>query len=109
MTDCGDPRQTQRLDKWLWHARIVKTRSLAAQLVAKGKFRINREKIVKPAHPVKCGDVITTAAFGNVRLLRIEGLAERRGPAAEAQQLYADLTPPAAEDPAPWPRRAREF
>jgi len=93
MTGCGDPRQTQRLDKWLWHARLVKTRSLAAQLVGKGKFRVNREKITKPAHPVTCGDVITTAVFGRLRVLRIAGLSERRGPAAEARALYVDLTP----------------
>jgi ribosome-associated heat shock protein Hsp15 len=93
MTGCGDPRQTQRLDKWLWHARLVKTRSLASQLVGKGKFRVNRDKIVKPAHPVKCGDVITTAVFGHLRVLRIAGLSERRGPAAEARALYLDLTP----------------
>jgi ribosome-associated heat shock protein Hsp15 len=93
MTGCGDPRQTQRLDKWLWHARLVKTRSLASQLVGKGKFRVNRDKIVKPAHPVKCGDVITTAVFGRLRVLRIAGLGERRGPAAEARALYVDLTP----------------
>jgi ribosome-associated heat shock protein Hsp15 len=93
MTDCGDPRETQRLDKWLWHARVVKTRSLAAQLVANGKFRVNREKIRKPAYPVKCGDVITAAVFGRVRVLRIAGFSERRGAATEARALYVELTP----------------
>ncbi len=93
MTDCGDLRETQRLDKWLWHARVVKTRSLAAQLVAKGKFRVNREKIRKPAHLVKCGDVITAAVFGRVRVLQIAGFSERREPVAEARTLYVELTP----------------
>jgi ribosome-associated heat shock protein Hsp15 len=105
MTGCGDPKQVQRLDKWLWHARIVKTRSLATQLVGKGKFRVNREKIAKPAHPVKCGDVITTAVFGHVRVLQIAGLSERRGPAAEARALYVDLTPAETSDAEASPRQ----
>ena len=94
MANYGDVREIQRLDKWLWHARIIKTRSLAAQFVEQGKFRVNREKIVKPSHSVKTGDVITAAIFGRVRVLRIAGLSARRGPAAEAQALYVDLTPP---------------
>ncbi len=94
MANTGDVKETQRLDKWLWHARIVKTRSLAAQFVEQGKFRINREKILKPAYAVKNGDVITAAIFGRVRVLRIAGFSARRGAAAEAQALYVDLTPP---------------
>lgn len=87
-------KDTQRLDKWLWHARIVKTRSLASQLVSKGKVRVNREKVVKPAYLIKCGDVITTAVSGRVRVLQIIGFSGRRGPTAEAQSLYVDMTPP---------------
>ena len=94
MAHNGDVKETQHLDKWLWHARIVKTRSLAAQFVEQGKFRINREKVLKPAHNVKAGDVITAAIFGRVRVLRIAGFSLKRGPAAEAQALYVDLTPP---------------
>jgi ribosome-associated heat shock protein Hsp15 len=94
MANTGDVKETQRLDKWLWHARIVKTRSLAAQFVEQGKFRINREKILKPAYAVKSGDVITAAIFGRVRVLRIAGFSARRGPVSEAQALYVDLTPP---------------
>ena len=93
MAECGDARQTQRLDKWLWHARIIKTRSLATQLVGKGKFRVNREKVVKPAFAVKQGDVITTALFGKVRVLQITGFSDRRGPAVQARALYDDITP----------------
>jgi ribosome-associated heat shock protein Hsp15 len=93
MTEAVDVRQTQRLDKWLWHARIVKTRSIASQLVAQGKCRINREKVIKPSHMVKCGDVITAAIFGRVRILQIASFSARRGPASEARLLYVDLTP----------------
>jgi len=94
MANIEDVKETQRLDKWLWHARIVKTRSLAAQFVEQGKFRVNREKVLKPAHMVKTGDVITAAIFGRVRVLRIAGFSARRCPAAEAQTLYVDMTPP---------------
>src|ERR1044071_1114464 len=93
MADAENAKETQRLDKWLWHARIVKTRSLAAQFVEQGKFRINREKALKPSHAVKSGDVITAAIFGRVRVLRVEGFSARRGPAVEAQALYVDITP----------------
>jgi ribosome-associated heat shock protein Hsp15 len=93
VADQDPARFTQRLDKWLWHARVVKTRSVAAQLIAQGKFRVNRERVVKPAHMVKCGDVITTVLFGRVRVLRIAGFCERRGPSAQAKTLYVDLTP----------------
>jgi ribosome-associated heat shock protein Hsp15 len=101
MADRGIGKDTQRLDKWLWHARIVKTRSLAAQLVAQGKFRVNREKISKPAYAVKCGDVITAAIFGHVRVLQIAGFSGRRGPPVEAQALYVDLTPREGDQPRP--------
>lgn len=94
MANTEDVTETQRLDKWLWHARIIKTRSLAAQLVEQGKFRINREKVLKPAYTLKTGDVITAAIFGRVRVLRIAGFSASRCPAAEAQALYVDLTPP---------------
>jgi ribosome-associated heat shock protein Hsp15 len=111
MAECSDAIVTQRLDKWLWHARIIKTRSLAAQLVSNGKFRVNREKIAKPAHTVKHGDVITTSLFGKVRVLQVTGFADRRGPASEAQTLYDDITPEAPPEDAStapvydWPKR----
>lgn len=93
MPDLDEVTQTQRLDKWLWHARVVKTRSLASQLVMKGKFRVNRGKTTKPAFMLKAGDVITTAIFGKLRILQVTAFSERRGPASEARTLYADLTP----------------
>ena len=81
----------QRIDKWLWHGRFVKTRSLASRLVADGKVRVNRERVVKPSHMVKAGDVITAALAGRVRVVKVLLLAERRGPPAEARTLYEDL------------------
>jgi len=85
---------SQRLDKWLWFARFARTRSLAARLVEAGKIRVNREKILKPAHTVRLGDVITAAVGGRVRVVRVALPGERRGPADEARGLYEDLTPP---------------
>ncbi len=88
------PTAGQRLDKWLWFARIVKTRTLASRVVAGGKVRVNRSRVTKAAHLVKPGDVITATLNGTVCVLRIEGLGTRRGPAPEARGLYDDLTPP---------------
>lgn len=89
----------QRLDKWLWHGRFVKTRSLASQLVAGGKVRVNREKVLKPSHTLRAGDVITAAVGGRVRVVRVLAFSERRGPPAEAQALYADLIGEKAAQP----------
>ena len=83
--------RSQRLDKWLWHGRFVKTRSLASRLVADGKVRVNREKVLKPSHNVSAGDVITGTFGGHVRVVKVLALAERRGPPAEARTLYEDL------------------
>jgi ribosome-associated heat shock protein Hsp15 len=85
---------SQRLDKWLWFARIVKSRTLAATLIAEGKFRINRDKVDKPSVTVKPGDVVTSASQRSIRVLRVVAIGARRGPASEAQTLYEDLTPP---------------
>jgi ribosome-associated heat shock protein Hsp15 len=84
----------QRLDKWLWFARLARTRTLAARLIEDGKVRVNREKVLKPAHNVRAGDVITAALGGRVRVARITDAGKRRGPAEEARGLYEDLTPP---------------
>ena len=81
----------QRLDKWLWHARIVKSRSLAAKLIEEGCIRVNRQRVVKASASVKAGDVLTAALNGRVRVIEILCLGERRGPASEALMLYAEL------------------
>ena len=76
--DDDEDAGTQRLDKWLWFARIVKSRTLAAQLVAEGK-------------DVRSDDVLTIALRGQVRVLRILAPGVRRGPPSEAQRLYEVL------------------
>ncbi len=85
---------TQRLDKWLWFARVIRTRTLAAGLVTDGRVRINRERVAKPSQSVHVGDVITVAVGGRVRVLEVLDAGARRGPASEAQSLFRDLTPP---------------
>jgi ribosome-associated heat shock protein Hsp15 len=82
---------SQRLDKWLWHARFTKTRTLASQLIEAGHVRINRQKVLKSSACVKCGDVLTATVHGKVMVIEVLGLAERRGPAPEAQTLYCLL------------------
>lgn len=82
----GETRQ--RIDKWLWFARIVKSRGVAAQLVEEGRLRLNRMKIVKPAHAVGKGDVLTLTVHGRVRVLHVRACASRREPAAIARLLY---------------------
>jgi len=82
-----------RLDKWLWHARVVKTRGLAQELVEKGRVRINRQKTDAPGKGVKLGDVLTLTLPQGVRVLEIVAFGERRGPAPEARALYRDLSP----------------
>jgi ribosome-associated heat shock protein Hsp15 len=82
----------QRIDKWLWFARIVKSRTLAASLVEDGNVRVNRQKIAKASYAVAPGDIITIAIRGSVRVLRVDAIGARRGPAVEARLLYADLS-----------------
>jgi len=88
----GD-RDRLRIDKWLWHARVVKTRTLAAKLVADGYVRINGTKTDSPAKALKAGDVLTIALERTVRVYRVVDLGDHRGPASEAQSLYEDLSP----------------
>ena len=81
----------QRVDKWLWRARFFKTRGLAAELAGSGRLRINSEHVAKPAQPVRPGDVLTFPQADRIRVVRIEALGHRRGPAPEARTLYTDL------------------
>ncbi len=86
-----------RLDKWLWHARLFKSRTLAAQQIGHGGFRVNRAIVRKSAHAVQSGDVVTFPKGPYVRVIEIVALGTRRGPAPEAQALYRDLNPPEAQ------------
>jgi ribosome-associated heat shock protein Hsp15 len=81
----------QRLDKWLWHARVVKARTSAAELVASGHVRVNGTREKSPGHAIKLGDVVTIALDNSVRVLKVVGFAERRGDVASARVLYDDL------------------
>ncbi len=87
-----------RLDVWLWHARCVRTRSAAAELVKAGRVRINGGRTRAPAHVVRLGDVVTVALDSRVRVLRVIGFAERRGDAESVGALYMEET---AEPPGP--------
>lgn len=94
---------TQRLDRWLWFARIVKSRTLAAKLVVDGRVRLNRERVAKPSHAVRAGDVVTLSVHHDVRVLEVKAPGVRRGPADEARELYVDLAP---KPPKPAPGEA---
>ncbi|GGC50508.1 RNA-binding S4 domain-containing protein [Chelatococcus reniformis] len=81
----------QRLDKWLWYARMARTRSAAARLVSEGAVRVNGVRADAPARAVKVGDVLTLALPHATRVVAIRDLGERRGPALEAAGLYDDI------------------
>lgn len=94
MSDKADGKPDKfRLDKWLWQARFVKSRSLAAALVTGGHVRVNGNRAAKPSHGVHAGDVLTFPQGSRIRVVRILAPAVRRGPATEAQTLYDDMSP----------------
>jgi|TARA_R110002096_G_scaffold35504_2_gene100133 ribosome-associated heat shock protein Hsp15 len=95
--------KTQRLDRWLWFARFFKSRTLAASIVSAGKVRVNAERVGKPSHSVKPGDVLTFPAAKQVRVIKVVDLGTRRGPAPEAQALYEDQAPPKPRNAADGP------
>jgi ribosome-associated heat shock protein Hsp15 len=82
---------TLRLDKFLWFARIVKTRALAQALAEQGRIRIGGRVVDRAHAPIRVGDVLSFAQRGKVRVMRVEALPRRRGPAAEARTLYVEL------------------
>ncbi len=90
--DAGtEATEAQRLDLWLWCARVRKTRADCARLVQAGAVRINRRPVEKPHAQVRPGDVLTLGLGQEVRVYRVQSLAQRRGPAPEAQKLYESL------------------
>ncbi len=100
-----EQRADQRIDSWLWHARFFKTRTLAAAVVAAGKVRVTRAgtttRVGKTATALRIDDELTFPKGRQIRIVRVAALSTRRGPAAEAQALYLDLTPE------PQPKAAR--
>ncbi len=82
---------SQRIDKWLCFARVVKTRTLAARLVEAGHVRLNGVRLNNAAKMLRCGDVLTIALERQVRVLRVVADGERRGPFSEASTLFEDL------------------
>ena len=78
-----------RVDKWLWAARLAKTRSLAAGAVSGGRVEINGQR-VKPSKEVRPGDEIEVTTGPYRRVVIVQALAERRGPAKEAVLLYEE-------------------
>jgi ribosome-associated heat shock protein Hsp15 len=87
---------TVRLDKFLWFARIVKTRTLAQSLAEQGRLRLGGRTINRAHAPVRVGDVLSFAVHGRVRVLKVEALPARRGPPAEARLLYTEVEEGAA-------------
>jgi ribosome-associated heat shock protein Hsp15 len=83
--------ERQRIDRWLWHARLARTRGAAARLAASGHVRVNGTRIDAPGRLVRAGDVVTVALQRTVRVLKIKGFVERRGPAGTSEHLYEDL------------------
>lgn len=87
----GEPIPSQRLDVWLWHARIFKTRSLAGRICVQNGVRINGHRTEKPARRITPGDILTFALGHKVWALEVLKIGTRRGPAAEARTLYREL------------------
>ncbi len=83
--------ERQRIDRWLWHARLLRTRGAAAALAGSGFVRVNGARIEAPGRMVRAGDVITIALDRGVRVVKVIGFVERRGPACSAVGLYQDL------------------
>ncbi|MDZ5647092.1 RNA-binding S4 domain-containing protein [Nitrospirillum sp. BR 11828] len=100
--DAADLAQGRlRLDKWLWYARFLKSRSLAAKLCGSGAIRCGGATITKAHHTVRPGDVLTFPLGNHIRVIKVLALGTRRGPAPEAQALYEDLSPPTPESRLP--------
>ncbi|MER9066444.1 RNA-binding S4 domain-containing protein [Mesorhizobium sp. M0902] len=86
----------QRIDKWLFFSRAVKSRTLAAKLVVAGRVRINRDKAAQASDTVRPGDVLTITLERRISVWKVLGTGARRGPAEEARLLYEDMSPPPA-------------
>ncbi len=91
MTPSLEPEQ-QRIDKWIWHARITRTRTLAQKLIVAGNVRVNKIKIKRPSFQIKPSDVLTIAKNHQVSVIEVQTITLRRGSADDAQKMYTKLT-----------------
>lgn len=102
MAERGGADDTMRLDRFLWFVRLAKTREAAQTIACDGHLRIDGRPVGRSAAPVRVGNILTFAHHGRVRVLRIEALPLRRGPAPEAQECYQELvvnvSPPSTID-----------
>ena len=94
--------KSQRLDKWMWHARIAKTRSLCAKLISSGNVKINEEKISKASRLIQIDEIITVTLPRRTLIYQVKAFAETRGNATLASALFIDHTPIST------PKKARE-
>ncbi|MFN4354308.1 RNA-binding S4 domain-containing protein [Parvibaculum sp.] len=94
--EVGAGQAWQRVDRWLWFARFMKSRSLASTFVQTGRLRVNGERISKASRLVRPGDILTFPLGPHIRVVKILDPGTRRGPAPEARLLYEDLSPPDA-------------
>ncbi len=86
-----DSGETMRLDRYLWFTRLAKTRDVAQDMAAQGRLRLDGRLIERAHAPVRVGNILTFAKAGAVRVVRVEALPKRRGPAPEAQLCYTEL------------------
>jgi ribosome-associated heat shock protein Hsp15 len=83
--------ERQRIDKWLWHSRLVRTRSAAAGLAMSGHVRVNGARVKAPSRLLRIGDVVTVSLYQGVRILRVVGFSGRRGSGGDARLLFEEL------------------
>lgn len=90
----AEAKNSRRLDQWLWYARIFKTRGAASKFCQAKKIRLDGDLISKAKTPVRIGMMLSFTLDEQIKILKIEALGVRRGPAVEAQSLYDDQSPP---------------
>ena len=106
-TPRAEAQPSLRVDRWLWFARVFKSRTLAARFAESHHLRVNGTVVTKANHGVHAGDVLTFPLGNSVRVLRVLALGDRRGPAPEVRMLYQDIAPAAEAATPPLPRRDR--
>lgn len=95
MTGPGEPLRKERLDRFLFFSRLVKSRTLAQKIIESGAVRVNSERTDRTDQKIGAGDVLTISLHNRVIVWRVLDPGTRRGPASEAQGLYEDISPPA--------------